>query len=189
MNVDVLNAIQGRQSSRLGFDTQRSVAESDLTQILKAAQAAPTFANAQNFELIVVDNPQTLRQICELPGDISSEYVHANLEHVYFGHETPEQLVGLLAQDAPTNGISHGQSASRKNLSSQLSLLGMELDSHQTLIFGVSDSGLRRPGSAAERLDWMSLGCVIENLWLATEAIGLGMSMLTICVTDRLSSG
>jgi nitroreductase len=181
MNVSVLHAIQQRHSSRLGFEVGRSVSESDLQKMLEAAQAAPTFANAQDFELVVVDNPQMLRQICELPGDISKEYVHANFEHVHFQAELgAEQRIGLLAHDSAAEQLSDGQWSSRKNLSQQLSMLGLQLDSHQTLIFGVSDLNRYRTGSTAERLTLMSLGCVIENLWLAAEAIGLGFNMLTI---------
>ena len=183
--MDVLEAIRSRHSNHHGFDAKHPLSALELQLLLEAAQLAPTFCNAQNFEILVVDDTQTLGQICELPADISSEYVHATFEHLRFGEKNwREGKVGLLAEDAPFMANTEDDWTGKDNLARQLARLGIQLDRHQTLLFALYDSAGLAPGSMDDHLQQISMGCVLQNLWLACVASGLGLTMMTV-LSDR----
>ena len=48
----VMRLIRNRRSDRVPFDETRKIADHDLTQILEAAQWAPTAHNMQNFQIV-----------------------------------------------------------------------------------------------------------------------------------------
>ena len=58
-----MNAIKGRRSIRRYKPD--SVSDSDLTEVLEAARWAPSWANTQCWEFIVVKNPETRRKLAE----------------------------------------------------------------------------------------------------------------------------
>ncbi|MGX8797804.1 nitroreductase family protein [Fusibacter sp. JL298sf-3] len=59
--MDVLEGIQARRSIRAFKDTP--VSERDIAALLKAATSAPTAANAQPWEFVVIDAPEMLGQL------------------------------------------------------------------------------------------------------------------------------
>src|SRR5450755_1370334 len=60
---DLLEVMWQRHTCRAAFDPHREIREADLQRILDAARWAPTAHNAQNYEIIVVDDKQYLDAI------------------------------------------------------------------------------------------------------------------------------
>jgi nitroreductase len=73
--VDVLEAIKGRRSVRRYLP--REVEEEKLREILEAARWAPSWANTQCWEFIVVKDPSTKEKLSETlpPGNPAREAV------------------------------------------------------------------------------------------------------------------
>ena len=48
-----------------------------------------------------------------------------------------------------------------------------------TLLIVIYDSRKRAPASAGDVLGFMSLGCVMENMWLMAQALGVSLQILS----------
>jgi nitroreductase len=48
-----------------------------------------------------------------------------------------------------------------------------------TLLFVIFDSRKRAPASHGDVLGSISLGCLMENIWLITQSLGIGMQILS----------
>ena len=173
--------IRNRHSSRGGFDSKKPVSRDHLHEILEAARWAPTPNNMQNFELLVIDDPEQLKRICAIPDDLPERYLRETFELLRFGEkELKEKRSGMLAADYPLTWSDPDAWHPQSDIRAQLAYLGMRLDEHQTLLLVVFDKTKRAPGSEHDILGHMSLGCVMQNMWLTTEALGIGMHMLTV---------
>ena len=173
--------IRNRHSSRGGFDPRKPVSHADLQEILEAARWAPTPNNMQNFELVVVDDPEQLQRICAIPDDLPQRYLRESFELLRFSEQALEaERSGMLAADFPVTWVDPKAWNPQSNIRTQLTHLGMTLDEQQTLLLVVFDNTKRAPGSDHDVLGHMSLGCVMENMWLTCEALGIGMHMLTV---------
>jgi nitroreductase len=52
-----------------------------------------------------------------------------------------------------------------------------------TLLMVFYDSTKKAPASAVDVYGFMSLGCLLENIWLAAEALGISMQVLSLSAT------
>lgn len=59
--TEILMLIKERHSLRSAFDQDRLLSEEELKKILEAAHWAPTAHNMQNFEIVIVDNKEILK--------------------------------------------------------------------------------------------------------------------------------
>jgi nitroreductase len=172
--------IRRRHSERVLFDPHRRPAESDLQAILEAARWAPTAHNMQNFEVIVVDDEATLEAIGHVRGGTSEEFVKENYAQLSFSEEDLiSKGVGLLATMFPPSwcrpdgwreeveDVEHG-------------FLDSTMRSCPVLMIVVYDPRKRAPASEGDFLGIMSLGCVMENMWLVAEALGVGMQIMSV---------
>jgi nitroreductase len=50
------------------------------------------------------------------------------------------------------------------------------------------DPRLRAPASEGDVLGMMSLGCVMQNLWLAAQAQGIGVHVMSTFATDPVAT-
>jgi nitroreductase len=177
----VTDAIRDRHSSRRPFDPSRPVTQSDLTQIFDAARWAPTPCNMQNFEIIVVDDVTLLKRICAIPDQVSERYLRENFEQLSFGEEKlRERKAGMLAADFPKTWTDPENWNPKSDIRTQLTYLGMTIDECQTLVLVTYDKTRHAPGSENDALGHMSLGCVMQNMWLASTSLGIGIQMLTV---------
>jgi nitroreductase len=86
---------------------------------------------------------------------------------------------GLLASMFPASW--RVPNAKQKDVTDlQHSFLGSSLQDCPTLLIVIYDTQKRAPASAEDTLGIMSLGCVMENMWLAAEALGIGMQVLSV---------
>jgi nitroreductase len=173
--------IRNRHSSRGEFDPDRKVSEHTLARILEAARWAPTPNNMQNFQIIVVDDPKTLALIGELPADMSEAYLKENYALLSTSEaELRIKKIGMLASTYPRAWIDPEAWSPDSDYRSQLTYLGRALLNPGLLLVVVYNSTLRAPGSEGDTLGFIGLGCVMENMWLTAESLGLGMHILTV---------
>src|SRR5450631_3192533 len=59
------------------------------------------------------------------------------------------------------------------------SFLRDSLQGSQTLLLMLYDPAIRAPASDGDFLGIMSLGCVMQNLWLAAQNLGISMQILS----------
>ena len=176
----LLEIIQRRQSARGPFDPHRSIAEADLEQILEAARWAPTAHNMQNFEIIVIDNREQLEAIGKIRSQVSEVFLRENFQQMSFTEEElRRKKVGVLARMFPP---SWRKPAAKPDIADAMahSFLGSALQQTPLLLIVIYDSTKRAPASEGDVLGMMSLGCVMENMWLMAESLGIGFHILSV---------
>jgi nitroreductase len=178
---DILNIIQKRQSARGPFDPSRPIAKQDLEQILEAARWAPTAHNMQNFEIIVVDDRKQLEAIGKIRSEVSETFLRENFLQMSFSlDELRQKKVGVLASMFPPSWRQpHTKPGAAADAMSH-AFLGSVLQESPLLLIVIYDSTKRAPASEGDVLGMMSLGCVMENMWLTAESLGIGFHILSV---------
>jgi nitroreductase len=177
--IDLLKIVEERHSSRGPFDQKRSLAKTDLNKILEAARWAPTAHNMQNFEIIVVDDKQLLKKIGNTKYQVSKDFIRENYQQLSFSkEELLQKKVGILGTMFPPSwrdpsklGNAARESASRP--------LNQSINGSSVLLVLIYDSRKRAPASKGDALGFMSIGCVIENMWLMAHSLGIGMQIVS----------
>jgi nitroreductase len=176
---DVLKIIQERQSTRAPFDPKRSVAKKDLEQILEAARWSPTPHNMQNFEIIVVDDKELLSKLGKIKSPITEEFLRENYQQLSFSEEElRRRKTGLLGKWFSTEWKNPAKfsEVTRKSAPMQLNQF---IDGSSTLLMVVYDSRKRAPASEGDFLGIVSLGCIMENMWLAAQSLGIAFHIIS----------
>ncbi len=181
--ADLADIIRSRHSERVAYDPERRPPDADLQAIIEAARWAPTAHNMQNFEIIVVDDTAVLAGIGRVRGGTSAEFIRENYAQLSF---TEEELIakgtGLLATmfppswrqpEAPPDGP-----AGRPDL--EHGFLDETMRSCPVVLIVVYDTRKRAPASEGDVLGLISLGCVLENMWLTAESLGMGLQVMSV---------
>ena len=168
---DGLELMRERQSDRVAFDETRRVPERDLRLILEAARWAPTAHNMQNFEVVVVDDRIIMSAIQGITLPISREFLRENREQLSASEEElKERKVGLLASMFPPF---------MREPDAEVPAGGRPFLPAALLLVVLYDPRKRAPASEGDFLGIMSLGCVMQNMWLAAREAGLGFHIVS----------
>ncbi len=174
-----IKAIQERHSDRSPYDPKRPVTREDLAQVLEAARWTPTPHNMQNFQIIVVDDKETLKGIGEIESRTSLEFLRENYQLLSFSEkELKEKKVGILASRFPKawTDPSRIEEVARRSRGTRLS---GRIDGSPVLLIVLYDPRKRAPASRGDILGFMGLGCLMENMWLVADSLGLGYQILS----------
>lgn len=182
----ILKIIQERKSARLPFDPGRPISEEDLEQILEAARWAPTAHNMQNFEIIVVDDKEQLETIGKIKSQVSETFLRENYQQMSFSEEElRKRKVGVLAGMFPPSWRRPDAQVDSAD-SMAHSFLGGILQHAPMLLIVVYDSTKRAPASEGDVLGMISLGCVMENMWLMAESLGIGFHIVSALSSEAV---
>jgi nitroreductase len=177
----LLKVIRDRHSTRGSFDPSRPIAMPDVKKILEAARWAPTPNNMQNFEIIVVDGKEQIEAIGKIPAEMSEYFLRENYAQLSFSEdELRIKKVGMLASVFPKAWTNPEAWSPDSDYRSQLTFLGRSVVETPLLLVVLYDGGKRAPGSEGDLLGHMGLGCVMENMWLMGESLGIGFHVLTV---------
>jgi nitroreductase len=181
---DILELVRKRTSSRMPFDLERPVAEEQLAGILEAARWSPTAHNMQNFEIVVVDDRKVLEAIGSIERPISETFVRENCQQLSFSEEELlERKTGILATMFPPSWRNPDFRLDEID-DEEIASMQRPLPTSPVLLVVVYDPRRRAPASEGDFLGILSLGCVMENMWLAAESMGIGLQ-----IVSSLSSG
>lgn len=184
--MDILELIEQRQSSRVLFDPERTIPEAHLGRILEGARWAPTAHNMQNFEIVVVDDRQVLDELSKIPTDVSRVFVEENYEQLSFSEEElGRRKVGLLGTMFPPSWRTPGVAPHIEEAHAH-SILGAPIKMSAALLVVLYDSRKRAPASEGDVLGMMSLGCVMENMWLVAQSLGIGFHIQSAISAERV---
>ena len=183
---EFLKIISERRSSRMPFDMGKEVPEKDLLQVLEAARWTPTAHNMQNYEIIVVDDDKLLASIGNIKRPISETFIRENYQQLSFSVE--ELLIkktGLLAAMFPP---------SWRNPDFRLGIKDEKEDSSMqrtfptcpVMLIVVYDPAKRAPASEGDFLGILSLGCLMENMWLMANSLGIGFHIMSSLSSDTV---
>jgi nitroreductase len=176
---ELLKLIQERQSFRMPFDPKHKVPKEDLLQILEAGRWAPTPHNMQNYDIVVVDDEKLLESIANIKRPISETFIRENYRQLSFSEEElMKRKTGLLARMFPTSWTTPGfrpqSSHETEHPSEQRPFPACPL-----MLFVVYDPSNRAPASEGDFLGILSLGCLMENMWLMANSIGISFHIMS----------
>jgi nitroreductase len=178
--MDILEIIQERQSARVPFDRERPIPPEHLRQILEAARWTPTAHNMQNFEIVVVDDKKLLEAIASIEGETSEVFIRENYEQLSFSEEElKKKKVGLLGLMFPLSWRTPGKKPEPGEAHAH-SILGEPIRSCAALLVVVYDPKKRAPASEGDVLGMISLGCLMQNMWLVASSLGIGFQIQSV---------
>jgi nitroreductase len=164
------------------------VSDAELSLVIDAARWAPTAHNMQNFEIVVVDDPVALARLGAVKAEVSETFVRENLAQLSFSEEELERKrVGILGTLFPPSWRTPGATLDEIRREGRASLHDSIQDSPALLVV-VYDPSHRAPASVGDVLGIMSLGCVLENMWLAAEALGIGFQVLSVFAGEQVEA-
>ncbi len=187
--VELASLIRRRSSAREPFDPAQRVNEQDLLQILQAAQWAPTAHNMQNFEIIVVDDRAVLQALSSVRSLPSETFLRENYRQLSFSEEELlRRRTGLLADMFPPQwrlphcqpGLHLGEPGA--------SSAGRAVPTAPLMLIVLYDNRQRAPASEGDVLVIMSLGCVLQNMWLMATTLGIGFQVVSAFATGGAES-
>ena len=187
---DLLEIMWQRHTCRAAFDPQREIREADMQRILDAARWAPTAHNMQNFEIIAVDDKHCLAAISAIQLPPTETFIREHYHQLSLSEaELLRSKTGLLASMFPESWH-EAEAAQDESTAVHHTYVGRMIQKCPLLLVVVHDSRLRAPASEEDALGLMSLGCVMQNLWLMTESLGISMQILSAfganAVEDRV---
>ena len=178
MMNEVHRIIQERQSARVSFDQNRKVSKEDLNEILDAGRWAPTVHNMQNYSIVVVDDREVLEVIGNVKSQISEVFLRENYEQLSFSkEELLEKKTCILGAMFAPAWVDPSKMAEVARESTPMPLTQSNRGSPCLLIV-VYDPQKRAPASEGDVLGFMSLGCVMENMWLMAQSLGICLQIL-----------
>ena len=177
-NADrLLWLIERRHSSRAPFDPARQVTPAALAQVVEAARWAPTAHNMQNFHLVIVDDPRILETLGHIRAPVSPAFIVENYRQLsWSADELAARKVGILGTQFPPAWRTSDPDQAPANL---VRPLGESIAGAPTVIVVVFDPTQRAPASEGDVLGMISLGCVLENMWLAAHAAHLDVQVVS----------
>jgi nitroreductase len=160
--------IEARHSSRTPFDPSWRITEAELARIVDAARWAPTAHNMQNFQLVVVDDRRVLDELGRIRAPVSPVFITENYRQLSWSpEELAQRKVGLLGTMFPRSWWTDDPAKVPADASRNL---GETIAGAPMVIVVVFDSTQRAPASEGDQLGMISLGCVLENMWLAAQS-------------------
>jgi nitroreductase len=184
MMTDILKLIQQRQSTRVPYDPNRPVAKDDLRQIIEAGRWASTAHNMQNFEIVVVDDKKVLEKIGKTKSQVSEAFIRENYQQLSFSEkELLQEKVGILGTMFPPEWRDPAKldEAVRE---SRPTPLNQRIRGSPVLLIVIYDARKRAPASEGDVLGFISLGCVMENMWLMAQSLGISVHVLSVFGAD-----
>jgi nitroreductase len=176
----ILKIIQERQSARVPYDSTKPISKENLTKILEAARWTPTAHNMQNYEIIVVDDKAVLEKIGNIKSRISEEFLLENYQQLSFSkEELMKKKTGILGAMFPPEWTDPAKIPEAVKKATPMPLT-QSIQGSPTLLIVIYDSRKRAPASHGDVLGFISLGCLMENMWLTAQSLGIGLQILSV---------
>lgn len=180
---DILRIIKERQSSRVPYDPNRPISEENLKKILDSARWAPSGHNMQNYEIIVIDDKKVLERIGEIKSTVLEEFLRDNYEHLSFSEEQFRQKkTGVLSTDFPPDWVDPAKFSQIAHQSPAVPVKN-SIRGSPTLLMILYDPRKKAPALDVDVYGFISLGCLMENIWLTAQALGISMQILSLSAT------
>jgi nitroreductase len=179
--LDILTLIKDRRSVRAPFDPSHPITMPDVQQILEAARWSPTAHNMQNFEILVVDDQETLKKLGEIKSPPSEVFIRENFEQLSFSEEELlRKKVGILGTMFPPAWQTPGADFAEIARNSEPSFLKDTMKGCPLVLIVVYDARKRAPASEGDVLGFISLGCAMQNMWLMAQSLGIGLQIMSV---------
>ena len=187
---DLLKLMKERHSSRVFFDPDRPVSKENIARILEAGSWAPTAHNMQNFEVIIIDDKKLIQIIASMKAPISLKFIRENYKQLSFSdEELKRKKTGISGAMFPPAWRKHQIRKDEIEETGRDLFMQEELLSTPVLGIVLYDPFRRAPASPGDFLGIVSLGCVMENLWLMANSLGIDFHILSSLSNGAVKRG
>jgi len=177
--MDLSKLMEARCSTRALFDPKRPIRSQDLMRILEAARWAPTPHNMQNFEIVVIDDKPLLKQIGNIKSKVTLDFLKENYQQLSFSkEELLRKKVGILSAWFPKEWTAASKLEEAAQKAEPFPVSGT-LDGSPVLLIVIYDSRKRAPDSPGDFLGIVGLGCLMENMWLMANSLGIAFHIMS----------
>lgn len=194
-NVELLEAIRRRKTTNGPFLAD-PVSERDQRTLIEAAGRAPSQLNSQPWRFVVIDERALIESIAEISGQSMTEAMSNGTfferYKPYFrfsGREMQTRRDGMLFDRLPaplrpfTTQVFTSRGQKMMNALKVPQTLGAEnrqLVSGSPLLLAVLlDRAEYRPGELSSFYSVFSMGAAMENVWLTTVELGMGIQFVS----------
>ena len=193
--MELFEAIVSRKTTNTAFD-RRKVSMDDVKLIVKMASHSPSHFNSQPWRFVVVQDQEVIDGIAKIAGDsmvqlmddgrfwkqyrkyfrFSEEEIEKTKDGIHIDH-LPSFLKPFARSIFSEAG---GKVISRFRVSRILGNDEQKLVSTSPMLFAIAlTKDEYKPGELSGFYSVISMGAVIQTLWLVTTAIGMGMQFIS----------
>ncbi len=193
--MEFLDAVFNRRTTNGPFRPDPVSAEHQQL-LIRAAAAAPSQFNSQPWRFVLVEDRDTIEQIAAISGEsmtqVMSEGTFFHRYRKYFRFSREEMDIarsGMLFDRLPaplrpfTSKVftpSGQQLMNRLRVPRKLGEENRKLVAGSPLLIGVMlERGEHRPGELSGFYSVFSMGAAMENLWLTTTELGMGIQFVS----------
>lgn len=138
----------------------------------------------QNFEILVIDDKELLEKIGDIKSQISEEFLRENYQQLSFSEEELlQKKVGILGTMFPPSWRDPARLEEVARESGP-SFLHDTMQDSPVLLIVIYDARKRAPALEGDVLGMMSLGCMMENMWLMAQSLGIGLQIMSVFSAD-----
>ena len=193
--MELLDAIRRRKTTNGAF-LPDPVSEDHQRLLLEAAGRAPSQLNSQPWRFVVIESRETIDEIARISGESMTEamsngtFFERYKPYFRFSKAEMEQKrSGMLFDKLPaplrpfTGQVFTKRGQTLMNALGVPKTLGSEnrkLVAGSPLLLGVMlDRGEYRPGQLSSFYSVFSMGAAMENVWLTTVELGMGIQFIS----------
>jgi nitroreductase len=133
----------------------------------------------QNFEVVAVEDKVLLSAIGNIPGTMSKSFIKENYQQLAFSEEELlRKKTGLLATMFPPFMRTPGAKPPAAGMG-EGNRFGQLIQTSPVLLIVLYDPAKRAPASEGDFLGIISLGCMLENMWLAAADLKIGFHVVS----------
>ena len=186
---ELMQLIENRQSARGLFDPERAIPAEDMVKILEAARWTPTAHNMQNFEIVVVDDKQLLAAISEIKVPVDPTFIRENYPQLSFTEdELRRKKTGIMGTMFPKSWQTPDPDLEEIQKEGTGAFMAGQIVSSSALLFVLYDPSRRAPASEGDFLGIVSLGCLMENIWLMANSLGIGVHIVSSLAIKKVAT-
>jgi nitroreductase len=133
----------------------------------------------QNFEIIAVDDPALIGAIGDITSTVTLEFLRENYEQVSFSdEELARRRVGISARGFPPSWLDPARWEDLPANAEFTRKLHESLLGCPVLLVVLYNTERRAPASEGDSLGLIGLGCVLENMWMSAQSLGISVQVL-----------
>ncbi len=142
----------------------------------------------QNFEIIVVDDKEMLAAIGKIKHRTSLTFIRENYQQLSFSEEElRRKRTGILGTMFPPSWRTPDLKPEESEDAERNKYLQKQIQTSSALLLLLYDPHRRAPASEGDFLGIISLGCVMENMWLMANSLGISCHVLSSLSDDAVA--
>ncbi len=193
--MEFLDVVRSRRTTN-GPVSDRPVSLEHQHRLVEAAGMAPSHFNSQPWRFVLIDDPATIRQIADVSAQSMRQVFEAGEFFMryrrYFrfsDSEMDERRDGILFDQLPRSLRPFRRlvfSDAATKVMNRLGVPGTLAEANRKLVGGAPlviaallDKQEYRPGELSGFYSVFGLGAAVENLWLTTTELGMGIQFIS----------